>query len=64
MTLRALSLYRQLLRYGQNLRYTDKDYFSARIREEFEKYRHLSDESEIEWALKKAEAFLKKGRVV
>ena len=64
MNLRALSLYRQLLRYGQNLRYTDKEYFSARIRQEFEKCRHLRDEGEVDFALGKAEALLKKGRVV
>ena len=64
MNPRALSLYRQLLRYGRNLRFTDKDYFATRIRDEFEKCRHLNNEADIDYALRKGEALLKKGRVV
>ena len=44
----ALSLYRQLLRKGKQLRFTDKEYYFKRIRAEFEKKRNLSDASEIE----------------
>ncbi|KAH0819677.1 hypothetical protein GEV33_003119 [Tenebrio molitor] len=45
--LQILKLYKDLLRYGQGLRFTDKDYFCNRIRREFRKNRELGDESEI-----------------
>ena len=44
----VLSLYRQLLRKGKQLKFTDKDYYFKRMRVEFEKNRALSDKSEIE----------------
>jgi len=59
-----LSLYRQLLRYGQSLRFTDQQYFSQRIRQEFEKGRHLKDAADIEHAVKKGQELLRKSRLV
>ena len=44
----ALSLYRQLLRYGEKLYYTDKQYFNERIRGEFVKHKNLSDNKLID----------------
>lgn len=48
----ALSLYRLLLRKGRQLRFTDKQFYFRRIREEFEKNRHLTDVPEIEYNIK------------
>ncbi|XP_064210745.1 mitochondrial ribosome and complex I assembly factor AltMIEF1 [Tribolium castaneum] len=45
--IQILKLYKDLLRYGQNLKFTDKDYFHKRIRREFRKNRDLTDESAI-----------------
>lgn len=42
------SLYKELLRYGQQLQFTDKEYFKSRIHSEFFKARYLTEESEIE----------------
>lgn len=45
--LQILKLYKDLLRYGQNLKLTDKDYFCKRIRGEFRKNRDLTEQSAI-----------------
>ena len=58
----ALSLYRQLLRYGQTLRLTDKQYFSQRIRSEYEKNRNLSDSTLIYKQIIRGEELLKRNR--
>ncbi|KOX79283.1 hypothetical protein WN51_09085 [Melipona quadrifasciata] len=42
-----LKLYKDLLRYGEKLKYTDKEYFRYRIRKNFEQNKHLSDQTEI-----------------
>ena len=39
----VLALYRSLLRYRKTLRLTDKDYYSRRIRQEFEQRREEQD---------------------
>ena len=64
MPSRGFSLYRRLLRYGQSLRFTDKDYFAARVRDEFERSRHHKDKAQIDFAVGKGEALLRKGRLV
>ncbi|XP_068898977.1 mitochondrial ribosome and complex I assembly factor AltMIEF1 [Tenebrio molitor] len=56
--LQILKLYKDLLRYGQGLRFTDKDYFCNRIRREFRKNRELGDESEISFNFEKGTALL------
>ncbi|XP_046391635.1 MIEF1 upstream open reading frame protein [Ischnura elegans] len=40
----VLSLYRSLLRYGKELKYTDRNYFNRRIRREFKRNKNLSPE--------------------
>lgn len=37
----ALCLYKHLLQYGKQLKYTDKNYFAERIREQFKRSRNL-----------------------
>lgn len=44
---RILKLYKDLLRYGQELTLTDKSYYYRKIREEFKKNKNLQDTSEI-----------------
>ena len=58
----ALSLYRQLLRYGEKLYYTDKQYFNERIRDEFVKHRNLSDNKLIEKQFQRGEALIRRNR--
>lgn len=48
-TNQILKLYKDLLRYGQQLKLTDKDYFCDRIRSEFHKNKSLTEESEINY---------------
>lgn len=48
----ALSLYKRLLRYGQELQLTDRDYYANRIRSEFYQNKKLKLENEIEFSLK------------
>ncbi|XP_058064840.1 mitochondrial ribosome and complex I assembly factor AltMIEF1 [Anopheles bellator] len=62
--LSVLSLYRDLLRYGAQLKYTDKDFFRARIRAEFRKSASLSDPKEIDFCYKKGRAILERDRVI
>lgn len=40
-------LYRRLLKEKYNLRYSDKEYFSSWIGNEFRKNKHLKDQREI-----------------
>uniref|UniRef100_A0A182SHR9 Uncharacterized protein n=1 Tax=Anopheles maculatus TaxID=74869 RepID=A0A182SHR9_9DIPT len=48
----VLSLYRDLLRYGGQLQYTDQEYFLNRIRREFRQSASLTDPKEIEFCYK------------
>ena len=43
----VLALYRSLIRYRETLRFTDKQYYTRRIRAEFAKNRDLTDEKDI-----------------
>ncbi|KAF6209800.1 hypothetical protein GE061_015550 [Apolygus lucorum] len=45
----VISLYKQLLRYGNQLRYTDRSYFIKRVREEFKSNKQLSTAEEREF---------------
>ena len=58
----AISLYRQLLRYGEKLYYTDKQYFNERIRDEFVKHRNLSDNKLIEKQFQRGEELIRRNR--
>lgn len=42
-----LKLYKDLLRYGEKLKFTDKEYFRYRVRKNFKQNKHLSDQTEI-----------------
>lgn len=48
----AVQLYRDLLRYGKQLKFTDQSYFKYRIRSEFEKNRNLESGTDIEFNIK------------
>lgn len=44
---RILKLYKDLLRYGEELNLTDKNYFKQRIKKEFRRNKNLQDDKEI-----------------
>lgn len=48
----AVQLYRDLLRYGKQLKFTNKTFFKNRIRSEFEKNRNLESETDIDFNIK------------
>lgn len=48
----VLKLYKDILRYGQNLRFTDKKYFRYRIREVFKTNKNLTDQIAIDFHFK------------
>lgn len=52
-----LRLYRDLLRYGQELKYTNKNYFYKRIKTEFKRNKDLSNFEEIEFNYKVSDYF-------
>lgn len=60
----VLKLYKDLLRYGENLKYTDKEYFRFRIRKNFKQNKHLIDQTEIEFQLQKGKKLLQNQRIV
>lgn len=47
-----LSLYKQLLRYGQQLQLTDKNYYQQRIVNEFKKNKALDTKEDITYNFK------------
>lgn len=59
-----LKLYKHLLRYGEQLQFTDKQYYRRRIKETFKQNKTLTDENEIEFQLQKGLTLLKNRRVV
>ena len=40
-------LYRALLKYGEQLKFTDKEFYSKRIKSEFNKNKSLNDPEQI-----------------
>ena len=60
----VLGLYRQLLRYGRSLQFTDKDYFQRRIRYEFERFRLTDNARVIEKQVLRGRALLKNDRLL
>lgn len=52
------AIYKSLLRYGNTLKYSNKDYFYRRIRFEFEKNSLLKNPEEINFQIRKATKFL------
>jgi len=59
--MRATGLYKQLLRYGQQLELTDQQYYFRRIRSEFQKNRNETDPKLIKHQIEKGAAFLRNG---
>ncbi|CAH0555824.1 unnamed protein product [Brassicogethes aeneus] len=51
--IQILKLYKDLLRYGQQLKLTDKKYFEERIKTEFRKNIGLTDEKDISYNFEK-----------
>lgn len=48
----VLQLYRQLLRYGKELKFTDQSYFRRRVRKEFQLNKDLQTEAYIQFNIK------------
>lgn len=48
----VLQLYRQLLRYGIELKFTDQSYFRRRVRKEFQLNKDLQSEADIQFNIK------------
>ena len=59
---KAVILYRQLLRYSESLTFTDKNYFCARIRGEYEKNKDLTDAKLILKQITRGEELIKRNR--
>lgn len=47
-----LKLYKDLLRYGETLQHTDKEFYVKRIKKEFKKNRSIEEPSEINFNYK------------
>lgn len=60
----VLKLYKDLLRYGENLKYTDKEYFRFRIRKNFKQNKDLIDQTEIDFQLQKGKKLLQNQRII
>lgn len=45
--IQILKLYKDIIRYGQQLKYTDKEYYFHRVRQEFRRNKHLEDVNQI-----------------
>ncbi|CAB0028776.1 unnamed protein product [Trichogramma brassicae] len=59
-----LGLYKNLMRYSQNLKYTDKKYFVHRVRKAFLNNRTLTEETEVDFHYQKGLMLLKHKRVI
>ncbi|XP_039302127.1 uncharacterized protein LOC105206421 [Solenopsis invicta] len=59
-----LKLYKGILRYGETLKFTNKKYFRYRIRTTFKNNKNLSDETAINFQLKKGMKFLEARKVI
>ncbi|XP_071576306.1 mitochondrial ribosome and complex I assembly factor AltMIEF1-like [Temnothorax nylanderi] len=60
----VLRLYKDILRYGETLRFTNKKYFRYRIQTAFRNNKDLSDEATIDFQLKKGMKLLEARKVV
>ncbi|XP_018058637.1 PREDICTED: uncharacterized protein LOC108693934 isoform X1 [Atta colombica] len=60
----VLKLYKDILRYGETLKFTDKKYFRYRIQTAFRTNKDLSDETAINFQLQKGMKFLEAKKVV
>lgn len=64
MSSEVLRLYKNLLRYRQNLKYTDKDYFTSRIKQIFRQNQTLGNSKLVDFQVQKGHAFLRNKKVV
>lgn len=48
----VLQLYRNLMRYSKELKFTDQNYFRRRVRKEFNRNKNLQSEADIEFYIK------------
>ncbi|XP_071051950.1 mitochondrial ribosome and complex I assembly factor AltMIEF1 [Onthophagus taurus] len=62
-TTKILNLYKQLLRYGSDLEYTNKGYYFRKIRHEFKTNKNLTDPKEISFNYKKGLSLLERQSV-
>lgn len=60
----VLQLYRELLRYGRQLQFTDKDYFVNRVRKEFKQAKDIEKAEDIKFYFQRGLALLKNKHVV
>ncbi|XP_074028593.1 mitochondrial ribosome and complex I assembly factor AltMIEF1 [Leptinotarsa decemlineata] len=59
----VLKLYKQLLRYGENLQLTDKHYFLNRIKQDFKRNKTLTNVEDINFNFEKGTTLLSKRTV-
>lgn len=64
MRITILKLYKDLLRYGEQLKFTDKKYYQYRIKKEFKQNKTLTEKADIDFQFKKGLTLLKYRRVV
>ncbi|GLV34231.1 uncharacterized protein CBL_00162 [Carabus blaptoides fortunei] len=60
----VLKLYKELLRYGEQLQLTDKEYYVKRIKKEFIKNKELQDLADINYSYKKGLKLLEKRSII
>ncbi|XP_043268310.1 uncharacterized protein [Venturia canescens] len=64
MRTKVLRLYKDLLRFGEKLQFTDKKYFKYRIKKSFAENKDLDDPKTIKFHIEKGREALARGRVV
>ncbi|XP_017784508.1 PREDICTED: uncharacterized protein LOC108568096 [Nicrophorus vespilloides] len=62
--IQVLRLYKDLLRYGQQLQLTDKTYFYKRIKKEFKNNKSLSDPTKVSFNYQKGLSLLERQAVI
>ncbi|RZF35844.1 hypothetical protein LSTR_LSTR014174 [Laodelphax striatellus] len=60
----VLRLYKDLLKYGQNLKFTDKAYFEQRIKSEFKKHKSLEKPSDKQFHFERGQQLLINARIL
>ncbi|XP_050541104.1 electron transfer flavoprotein regulatory factor 1 isoform X2 [Daktulosphaira vitifoliae] len=63
-TLHIRKLYKELLKYGQTLELTNKNYYQKRIKQEFVKNKELADPEKIHFFYNKGLELLKKKSII
>lgn len=63
-SIQVLKLYKDLLRYGQDLQFTDKQYFYRRIKKEFKKNKTLTEPKDISFNYEKGKAVIRRLAVI